>query len=226
MGQEYSKNVNILSNVPANSEPWLFDDAEGLLIWSKVDSVNATAAVTQDTAVAYEGLKSIKLATGATAPQANDYVTAERNAALGSSRYVEFIAFFRPGQSASTEKITFNINLATGGQSYNYGIQIDRTSDRVKYRASELVYTNVQNVAVAVPGLTFNYLRIVIDKDNFKYVSVQINDRYFSLANILGYNDGTSDAGRVTLDITDLTTAATAKVLNLDNVMVRGRDNI
>lgn len=226
MGQEYSRNVNVNSTVPSFADPILFDDLENLLVWIKNNAQNASAAVTQETTVAYSGAKSLKLDTGATNPASGDYVDAGRSAVVGTTRYVEFSSFFYLNPASSALKVQFYVVINSNGLYLPYAIQFNKATGILSYGSDFATFTQVPDSSTISLGLGWSFIKLVMDKVTGKYVTVQLNDKIFDLSGVTNLNNSTSTTSYIALDIIIYNTTATRQVAYFDNIRIIGKDNI
>lgn len=226
MSKEYQRNVIVQSSVPSNTEPWLFDGFENLLSWSDAGSTNASAAVTRITTASFEGAGSMLIDTGGTVPLANDEILVTRYAVIGSSRYAEYSGVFAIVNANVKEEIQFHQIIGKNGQAWDFRFQISTITGLVKYYNSSEVYTTISGLTFSGADERWVYFRFVFDTVNGQYVSIQLNDKIIKLDSVQAFSQGTVNIGTVSLFIFLKTTEAVRKQLRIDNILLRGIDNV
>jgi len=226
MSKEYQRNVIVQSSVPSNTEPWLFDGFESLLSWADVGSVNATAAVTRVNTASFEGAASMLIDTGGTNPLANDEILVERYAVVGSSRYVEYSGVFAIVNANTKEVIRLYSTIGHSGEAWDFRFEISTITGLVKYYNASEVFTTITGLTFSGADERWIYFRAVYDVVLGQYISFQLNDKIIKLNNAQAFSQGTVSIGTVTLDIYLKTTEAVRKQLRVDNILLRGIDNV
>jgi len=224
MSREYTREVAQVSTVGFNLQPQLFDSFEYLFAWSKSDAQNASAAVTQDSSVAYEGNKSMLLDTGATTPAINDYVVATKSSALGPQRYLVFQGYFSINAADSRETVMFGFYANRQGIVHQPTIKINNQTGNIQIQNSDSSFTTINTIKSYYNS--WNYIRITVDLTLKKYKHLIVNSQAFDISSYSYYTDTDTEYGFSELNITLTSLAAFRSRLNVDNVVIFTTDTI
>lgn len=226
MAKEYQRTVTVQSSVPSNTEPWLFDGIEDICSWFDAGSTNETAEVVRDNTTAFEGKACLKIYTGGTSPLANDETLAQRPAVIGSNRYAEFSCVFSLSTVTNNEVIQFWVTLGHSGEVWDFRIELSTVTGLVKLYDSNENYITISGLSAAISSLNWYFIRLIVNAESGKYEKLQINGTIIDLGSAQAFSQGTQVISTSNLYIYLQTTNAQAKLLYVDNVMLRSVDNV
>jgi len=226
MGQEYQRLVNVVSTVGINSNPWFFDGFESVFDWDWAVQDNTSATKSVITTQAYEGSKCLQLATGATAPTANEVTQPVKKVVFPGNRYIEVTMNWKLASSTNRERIYLWIEPIINGNDYFYGLSLNTQTNRIEYMSGSFNWTNVNSNAVYPNDGGWNFMRLMFDIVGGKYVRGQVNDQAVDLRSISGVLSGTVQSAGISIMPGIQILSAAQKTLYIDNVMLRGLDSI
>lgn len=226
MGQEYKKDVNVVSAVNFNTEPFLFDNFEGSYVWNTVSATNASATAGLTTSNPYSGNNALELNTGATTPTFQDEITVHRLAVIGANRYLEFVTFFNISISSLYPILVLNPKIYRISKSLNPGIHIDLNQFHLFYVDSNGTPQKITDFPVWVFYSSWLYLKFVIDLKTDTYVSLQFGDKVVDLSGIAIQTLSINNASYIDYNLSLSTTENMYSIVTIDNIVMRNLDHL
>ncbi len=188
MGEEYTRRISILGNIPALGPVSLFDDLLDPLKWTE-SGTGGDTIFELDPSFSFSGKNSLHLKTRTAGAAQNDTITASRLVHIPPSKKVIASSVFYIPSKTAVLFMSFEFIYYDGTNHHTANILYYPGTPNWRYADADAGYTAIPDSGNQLLITAWHRLTFGIDFNNDLYGLVKINGRTFNLAAIPIYSD-------------------------------------
>lgn len=182
MGKEFVRISQLTGNVKSLGQVHFFDDFSSDLGYDETVVGNGEAVRSIDKSV-LAGI-SLKHQVADDTATATDSIRSQKRVPSTPDQFLNLQCYFMFSSAALPHTIDFKVTLTKGTDLLQFAIQYDVTAEALKYLNSGGGYTSFNAYSAPPDDDYWHKLNVIFDGLNQKYVSCQLDNDTFSLADI------------------------------------------
>ena len=219
MGKEYTRLVSILGQLPFADRVILLDDFEGLLQWSAFEPVG-DYILELDPSRCKHGSQSIFMQTRTTGQAEDDKVGMTRSLHLLPTKILTLLTGFYVPSGLNTKFIEFIFNWYDGTAIHTASIGYILATHYWQYYTDGEAYANITGSNIPMNDTTWHLLKLAINLDTDKYISLQIDHRIHDLSALSSFSEPDPGGSRLITTITAHAAASGVGSLNINDLAI------
>ncbi len=219
MSKEYTRLVSILGQLPFADRIILLDDFEGSLKWHKYQG-DGDAIFELDPTLSKHGNQSIFMQTRTTSHVEDDVVGMTKYLHLLPTKILTLLTSFYIPHGDETKFIEFVFNWYDGTLIHTASIGYILATHYWQYYTDGEAYANIPASNVPMNDITWHLLKLAINLNANKYISLQIDHRIYDLSTLSSFSDTNPSGSHLRATISAHASAAAVGSLNIDDLAI------